>query len=91
VTPEDAEDAWLRYLMRVGPKIDGAVLRWIANQLAGDTEPGELHAISADLVAIAAVVIEEAEMPKPIESSVDRIETDWPPAFAPAPMLYPVA
>ena len=60
MTHEEAADAWFRFLFRVGPHVDGEVLRSIAEQLAGDTEPDELLALSADLVAIAGVVAEEA-------------------------------
>jgi hypothetical protein len=60
MTPAEAADAWLRYLLRVGPRVDGAVLRAIAEQLAGGAEPEELLALSADLMAIAGVVAEEA-------------------------------
>jgi hypothetical protein len=60
LTPEEAADAWFRFLFRVGPRVDGVVLRTIAERLAGDTEPEELLALSADLVAIAGVVAEEA-------------------------------
>jgi hypothetical protein len=60
MTPEEAADAWFRFLFRVGPHVDGVVLRSIAERLAGDTDPDELVALSADLVAIAEVVAEEA-------------------------------
>ncbi len=60
MTPEAAADAWLRYLLRVGPQVDAAVLTSIAELLAGDAEPEALLALSADLVAIAGVVAEEA-------------------------------
>jgi hypothetical protein len=61
MTSEEAADAWLRYLLRVGPQVDGVVLRSIADTLAGDAEPEELLALSADLIAIAGVVAEEAQ------------------------------
>ena len=60
MTPEEASDAWLRFLIQVGPRVDGVVLRTIAERLAGDADPDELLALSADLVAIAGVVAEEA-------------------------------
>jgi hypothetical protein len=60
MTTEEAADAWLRFLLRVGPRVDGVVLRTIAERLAGDAEADELLALSADLVAISIVVREEA-------------------------------
>jgi hypothetical protein len=65
VTPEEAADAWLRFLLRVGPRVDGVVLRTIAERLAGDADPDELLALSADLVAIADVVRDEAACAAP--------------------------
>ena len=61
MTPEQAADAWLRFLLRTGPHVDGVILRSIAEQLADDTGPAELLALSADLMAIAEVVREEAQ------------------------------
>jgi hypothetical protein len=61
VTSEEATDAWLRFFPRTGPSVDGAILRSIAGQLPGDAGPVELLDLSADLVAIAEVVVEKAE------------------------------
>ena len=60
MTSDEATDAWLRFLLRTGPHIDGVVLRSIAERLASPAEPDELLALSADLFAIAGVVAEEA-------------------------------
>jgi hypothetical protein len=56
---ESGEDGWLRYLLRVGPTVDTAILHQIAERLAWDG-PDELLALSVDLQAIAGVVAEEA-------------------------------
>jgi hypothetical protein len=60
VTPEQAADAWLRFLLRTGPLVDRDVLRWAAELLAGDTDSAELLAIANDLTSIATVIAEEA-------------------------------
>jgi hypothetical protein len=60
MTSEQAEDAWLRFLLRTGPSVNRVILRSIAEQLAGDAGPAELLDLSADLAAIAEVVAEEA-------------------------------
>jgi hypothetical protein len=67
MTPEEAADAWLRFLLRTGPHVDGVVLCVIVERLA-NAEPDELLALSADLVAIAGVVAEEAMCDAPATS-----------------------
>ena len=64
VTSDEATDAWLRFLLRTGPHVDGVVLRVITERLANATEPDELLA----LVAIAGVVAEEAMCDAPATS-----------------------
>ena len=68
MTTDEAADAWLRFLLRTGPHVDGVVLRVIAERLANATEADELLALGADLVAIAGVVEEEARCEAPITS-----------------------
>ena len=51
MTSDEATDAWLRFLLRTGPRADGVVLRVIAERLATTTEPDELLALAGDLVA----------------------------------------
>jgi hypothetical protein len=51
-----------------GPHVDGVVLRVITERLANATEPDELLALSADLVAIAGVVAEQAMCDAPATS-----------------------
>jgi hypothetical protein len=46
MTSEEAEDAWLRFLLRTGPRVDGVVLRVIAERLANATEADELLALA---------------------------------------------
>jgi hypothetical protein len=65
---DEAADAWLRFLLRVGPRVDGVVLRVIAERLANTTEADELLALAGDLVAIAGVVAEEAMCEAPMMS-----------------------
>ena len=68
MTSDEATDAWLRFLLRTGPRVDGVVLRVIAERLANATEADELLALAGDLVAIAGVVAEEAMCEAPITS-----------------------
>jgi hypothetical protein len=68
MTSDEATDAWLRFLLRVGPRVDGTVLRVIAERLANATEAAELLALSSDLIAIAGVVAEEAMCDAPATS-----------------------
>ena len=68
MTSDEAADAWLRFLLRTGPRVDGVVLRVIAERLANATEADELLALAGDLVAIAGVVAEEAMCEAPITS-----------------------
>jgi hypothetical protein len=65
---DEAADAWLRFLLRVGPRVDGVVLRVIAERLANTTEADELLALAGDLAAIAGVVAEEAMCEAPMMS-----------------------
>jgi hypothetical protein len=60
MTPEQAAEAWLRFLLRTGPLVDRDVLRWAAELLSGDTDSAELLAIANDLTSIATVIAEEA-------------------------------
>jgi hypothetical protein len=53
---------------QVGPRVDGVVLRVIAERLANATEPDELLALAGDLVAIAGVVAKEAMCDAPATS-----------------------
>ena len=46
MTSDEAADAWLRFLLRTGPRVDGVVLRVIAERLANTTEPDELLALA---------------------------------------------
>ena len=68
MTTDEAADAWLRFLLRTRPHVDGVVLRVIAERLANATEPDELLALAGDLVAIAGVVAEEARCDAPATS-----------------------
>jgi hypothetical protein len=68
MTSDEATDAWLRFLLRTGPRVDGVVLRVIAERLANTTEADELLALAGDLIAIAGVVAEEAMCEAPITS-----------------------
>jgi hypothetical protein len=68
MTSDEAADAWLRFLLRVGRRVDGAMVRVIAERLANANEPDELLALSADLIAIAGVVAEEATCDAPATS-----------------------
>jgi hypothetical protein len=68
MTSDEATDAWLRFLLRTGPRVDGVVLRVIAERLANATEPDELLALAGDLMAIAGVVAEEARCDAPATS-----------------------
>jgi hypothetical protein len=68
MTTDEAADAWLRFLLRTGPHVDGVVLRVIAERLANATEADELLALAGDLVAIASVVAEEAGCDAPATS-----------------------
>jgi hypothetical protein len=68
MTSDEATDAWLRFLLRTGPHVDGVVLRVIAERLANATEADELLALAGDLVAIAGVVAEEAGCDAPATS-----------------------
>jgi hypothetical protein len=38
MTSDEATDSWLRFLLRVGPRVDGVVLRVIAERLANATD-----------------------------------------------------
>jgi hypothetical protein len=60
MTPEEAADAWHRFLLRTGPLVDRNVLRWAAELLASDAGPVELLAIADDLTSLATVIAEEA-------------------------------
>ena len=42
MSPMQAAAAWLRELLRVAPGADRALLRWIAELLAGDVPPDAL-------------------------------------------------
>jgi hypothetical protein len=68
VTLDEATEAWLRYLRKIGPRIDDAVLRWIAGLLAGDVEPLTMLfgadaplMLAADLMVVAEVVRAEVQ------------------------------
>jgi hypothetical protein len=61
MTSEQAADSWHRFLLRTGPMVDGAVVRWAAELLASDAGSGELLAIAKDLQSIATVIAEEAQ------------------------------
>jgi hypothetical protein len=60
MTPDEAAEAWLRFLLRTGPTVDVVVVRSIAERLASAADSAELLALSEDLFAIAEVVKEEA-------------------------------
>jgi hypothetical protein len=64
MTANEAAD----FLLRTGPRVDGVVLRVIAERLANTTEADELLALAGDLVAIAGVVAEEAMCEAPMMS-----------------------